>query len=208
MLGTKLEMGSSDKTSYTVEHRGNCVLVYGAVPVSAFSALTKMVPRKAVMATHLAQIAGCNLAMGLPDDAKALAAELAPGAIAKAYRQYAGTGLSEAAIRWLAVGERGASSDAMFLRLTGIRPLNMNGEIAAHPHDPSDLGRCRLLLEQVSELSALLPDMANLSPIWARIVVGWDDLCEVMDTESPQWREGKVRAERTYELLQIAEAGE
>lgn len=208
MISASLQMGQPGKASYTVEHHGNCILIFGAVPASAFAALTRLVPKKAVMDAQLARIAGCSLAMGLLKDTKGLIAELSPAAVEISRRNYAGTGLSEAAIQWLGVGERGASSDAMFLGLTGIRPIDMVGEATAYPHDPDDLWRCRLLLEQVPELNSKLPDLRNISPIWVRLVASWDELCRTMDAESPYWREGKGRAGQTYELLQIAEAGE
>ena len=49
---------------------------------------------------------------------------------------------------WLALGERGISSEAIALTALGVHPI---GHDASWPHDPGDLRRCLLLLEEVPE---------------------------------------------------------
>ena len=49
---------------------------------------------------------------------------------------------------WLAVGERGLSSEAIALTALGLEPTGFR---ASWPHDPADLRRCLLLLEAVPE---------------------------------------------------------
>ena len=49
---------------------------------------------------------------------------------------------------WLALGERGISSEAIALTALGVHPI---GHDASWPHDPGDLRRCRLLLEEAPE---------------------------------------------------------
>lgn len=186
---------------YTVEHRGNCILVFGEIPISAFSALTKLAPENSIMDTQLARIAGCNLAMGLIEDTKALRASMRDAAIERTRNIYASTGLSDEAVRWIAVGERGSSSDAIFLNLTGIRPQDMKGKETAHPHDPDDLSRCRLLLKQVPELAARIGEMNSVSKEWSALTAKWEEMCSMMDEESPEWINGKGSAPNTYEIL-------
>ena len=177
------------------------MLIFGSVPITAFATLTKLVPKKSVMSPQLSQLAGCNMAMGLSDDIDALIAELTPAAIIRTQMHYSATGLSDSAVRWLAVGERGSSSDTMFATLTGIVPVDAKRDAKAYPHDPDDLRRCRLLLDQVPELTVDVEKLSAISPIWARIAGAWDTLCETMDDESPQWRDGGGKGHRTYELL-------
>ena len=195
--GVSVTIGG-ERTVYTVEHRGNCVLITGSVPASQFATLTKLAPPKSVMSPDVARMYGATFALGLPEDLAALQAAEAPAAIAR-QRQIT-PGLSEAATKWLASGERGSSSEAMFSHLTGVKA----GGGLSHPSDPGDLSRCRKLLEQVPELQPLLPNMATLSPAWKDLVYLWDDLCTTMDAEAPRWREGQGMAPETYDMIQRA----
>ena len=94
--------------------------------------------------------------------------------------------LSDNAIRWLANGERGLSSETIFTHLTGVDAIGDGW--ASHPLDPADLRRCRLLLEQCPELLADFPRMAQVSDVWRRLVHHWDELYALMDEEIPDWR--------------------
>ena len=49
---------------------------------------------------------------------------------------------------WLALGERGISSEAIALTALGVHPI---GHDASWPHDPGDLRRCLLLLKEAPE---------------------------------------------------------
>lgn len=204
MGDTKSESDSRSEANYTVEHRGNCVLVFGAVPTLAFGDLMKLAPNKSVVDTQLAHVAGCSMAIGLPEDAKKLIVEMAPDPLQRARLSYAGTGLTEAAIKWLALGQRDACSGAMFLGITGVKPYDMAGSALAYPLDPDDFKRCRLLVEQVPEIAARLEAVSSVSPIWQQIVDSWYSLCDTMDSESPNWRSGKVHAPMTHDALQRA----
>jgi len=104
-------------------------------------------------------------------------------------------------IVWLLNGEKGLSSKAMVAHIMGM------GGTADHPYDPDDLRRCRLLVEQVPVIGALLPRMATCSPVWARIIAHWDELCSLMDSEAPDWRKGRGLAPKTYALLQKLREG-
>ena len=103
---------------------------------------------------------------------------------------------------WLRTGERGSSSEAIVEHLTGIntdggRYLG-NRDI---PWDPADLRRCRLLLEAVPSLAEQFSKMATCSPEWAAMVAHWQELCDMMDAECPQWREGEGKASKTYRRM-------
>lgn len=187
--------------NYRVDHHGNCILVFGAVPVSEFGSLTKRVPQDSVMDTHLARIAGASFAMGPREETKALVALMSGAAIERARAMYAGTELGEDAVKWIAVGERGSSSDAVFLKLAGIRPHGMSGDTTAHPRDIDDLRRCRLLLEQVPELAARIGNMSGVSREWTALISKWDEICRTMDEEAPGWRDGKGSSPNTNALM-------
>lgn len=157
------------------------VLGFGPQPIEFFSKVTKLCGDDAVMDPDVARMAGANFACGMPED---LAKLLEAGALAST--QKANPGLSEAATRWLANGERGVSSNTIFAHLTGV---NANDSWNGHPYDADDFRRCRLLLEQVPELDPLLPQMAEVSAQWKDLVYLWQDICGAMDRESPGWRE-------------------
>lgn len=104
-------------------------------------------------------------------------------------------------IQWLANGERGISSNTIVTHLTGINAMGQWGR-RDHPHDPGDLSRCRLLLEQVPELRMpFVAHMATCSPVWAALTRAWDELCALMDEEAPHWRDGRGSAPKTYRRM-------
>ena len=96
---------------------------------------------------------------------------------------------------WLISGNCGLSSMAMVTHITGF------GGGIEHPLDPDDLRRCRLLVERVPLIRHNLQKMATCSPVWARIVASWVELCALMDAEAPEWRNGIGSAPQTYALL-------
>lgn len=202
-MTTKMKItDGNERSAYTVEHIGNCVLITGEVPADAFQALAGLAPKKAVLDPDVARMYGANFAFGLPDDLSALRSAGAPAAERR--ERHANPGLSEAAVKWLAHGERGISSDTIFTVLTGIEALK--GWRKDHPYDPSDFRRCQLLLEQVPELQPIFGRMARESDTWDRLVKAWPDIVATMDEEAPGWRDGKTgkRADKAYELIKKA----
>lgn len=93
------------------------------------------------------------------------------------FNEYVGTA-------WLAHGERGASSEAMYHRFTGL-PIGRYPHPSAHPHDPADFRRCELLLRAVPVFRLQLPTMASVSPVWAALVAHWDELVALLESEIP-----------------------
>lgn len=185
---------------YTVEHRGNCILVSGSVPISAFGKLTELAPPDSVTSPHLARIAGVTFAFGPLADTKALAESMHEHAIECARFTYKHTGLSDDAIRWLAIGEHGSSSLAIFYKLTGVKPVGVSVGVN-HPLYPDDLSCCRKLLEQVPELGMRIGEMSSVSMYWAKLAPQWSLLCRTMDEESPDWRNGNGSSKNTYKLM-------
>lgn len=183
--------------SYTVVERDGCKLVDGVMSLDAFLAIAKGLPKDSVLDAHAARVLGVTHAMGLPRDLEALCAkpDVVEAALCRA--RALGSGLSEEAIRWMAIGRQGRSSQTLFQRLTGRRLTFDEG----HPTDPADFGRCRQLLEEVPELAGRLGEMSSASDVWARLVDQWASLCGEMDAEAPRWREEGGRAPRTLERM-------
>lgn len=107
-------------------------------------------------------------------------------------------------VTWLASGRRGMSSNALATYLTGIECRHPSDRDAwDHPHDPDDMARCRKLLDSVGVIRLLFPGMGSASPEWAVLVEHWQELCDLMDEESPQWREGRGSARKTYDRMRL-----
>lgn len=190
-------------TRYTIEERKGCTLVFGSVPVEMFLSLTQKHGKNAVMDTRAARMAGASMAFGAPEALAALCREMEASARYGINASPLYAGLSDGAREWLATGEQGISSMAMFAHATGIRPADMRPDDAArHPLDLDDLRRCRLLMEQVPEVRERLAHMADLSPAWSRLVDAWGALCSTMDEEAPDWRSGTWRAPKAASMME------
>jgi len=177
---------------------GFVILHFGPMPISAMQKISKMADKDAVMDTNAARLAGASFAIGPAEALDSLKERLFP--YARQQAEQAHPSLSPDAITWLVEGQRGLSAEAIFSHLTGI-PISKPHDATAYPRDPDDLRRCRLLLEAVPALQGQIARMADLSPIWARLVGAWDALCAQMDTENPDWREGRGSNPATYEQM-------
>lgn len=74
MSSTANLIGGHERVAYTVEHRGGCVLITGAVPLGAMAVLCQLVPENAVMDADAATTLGVTFALGMPEDLQALRA--------------------------------------------------------------------------------------------------------------------------------------
>ena len=115
---------------------------------------------------------------------------------------------------WLLNGEGGIggiASETMVRHIMNAPwPPGVPPNSPSFPWDSGDLRRCRLLVEQVPQIAEGLERMRTASPIWARIIDHWADLCRVMDEEAPDWREpySGERAPRTNRMLMLIRRGE
>lgn len=100
---------------------------------------------------------------------------------------------------WIRHGESGISADTIVRHLTGVDPGR--GRLEGAPRDPSDLRRCRLLLEAVPAIAAQFQRMRSHSLVWAGLVGAWPDLCAQMDAECPDWRSGRGHCPLTFQRL-------
>lgn len=186
-------------TTYTVTERMGCRLIDGSIPVTMLASLASELPKDAVSDSRAAHILGVTFAFGRSCDLDRLCDDSAVRAAAlhRARALCVNKGLSHQAIQWLAFGEQGLSSKAMFQHLTGVLICRSN-DAKALPSDPGDLARCRKLLEQVPELQPRLHEMATLSTAWRNLLAEWTDLCTSMDRELPKWRERGGSMPSTY----------
>jgi hypothetical protein len=199
-MSTAITAHISGYTAYTVEHRGNCILITGPVRASAFIAFTKLAPEGSVACADTARVLGVTFAIGPKDELDQLRATQAPHAEKEARAK--NPSVSDAAAKWLASGHRGVSSNAIFSHLTGIDATGSSGFDT--PYEPADFRRCRLLLEQAPELAPRIQEMKSVSPAWACLVDQWDTICATMDEECPEWRTERGVAQRTYQLIKQA----
>ena len=200
-MNVQIIIGDHERAAYIIEHHANCVFITGTVPAAAFPVLSKLAPEGSVMDPDVARICGVTFALGLPEDLAEL--RKAGAASAETRERINNPGLSEAATKWLASGERGISSNTIFEKLTGIQAAHGHH---SHPHDPADFRRCQLLLEQVPELQPLFHRMAEVSPEWEVLVQVWPDIIKAMDREATGWRDGRTgrQAPTAYALIKQA----
>ncbi len=192
---------------YEIAEKYGCTIIYGMIPVTELCAVMAKAAEGAVMSPLLAKRLGANTVFGTPAALEQLVADPDTRATSKLLTEElrGDFPLSDKAILWLEEGERGASSESMFQRFTGMPGL----EEGNYPHDLSDLRRCRLLLEQVPEFNILLPQMSDVSLVWERLVERWAYICEAMDEDSPDWRNGNFVNDNwhAYHLLKTAIQG-
>ena len=196
---------------YTIKEENGCTFIFGAMPIKALVTLTGGDNKGKVMDADLARMAGANFAWGKQEDLQRAKDQYRGPAVARIKSSPMAASLDEAAIQWLAAGEQGMSSQAIFWTVNAHLkfPDGKRPEETAYPHDPSDLGRCRKLLEEVRSVwERFAPVMGTVAgPVWAALVEHWGALCATMDEEAPEWRDGKGTAPETYGLMQEISAG-
>lgn len=175
--------------SHSVEEFLGCTIVTGPVPVMEMVSIMQSAGDDAVIDPGMGKVYGASMVLGSPANIEMLRAHPRTLELArkKAASEAGSANLSDDAMQWLEHGERGMSSEAMFSRFTGV---TLEGEVNTnHPHDGDDFRRCRLLLESVPEFQSQLHLMKDVSTEWHSLVSSWSELCEVMDAESPTWRD-------------------
>lgn len=176
------------------------MLGYGPQKIKFIAQASEICGEEAVLDADAARKAGASFAIGSPAALAELSKRLSAGALEDAKADLVDSHLSEDAIKWLASGRRGTSSNSIFTMLTGYDA--MCGWSTDHPHDPSDFMRCRVLIESCPEFKSELHKMRALGHYWATIINNWDGLCAIMDEEAPRFRDGKGSAPKTYSKMQ------
>lgn len=189
--------------------REGCRIVYGPMPLTEFLALLRQASDHEVLHAGTARVLGATAVIGLPAALARLRRRETPLAVERMRAQLgrAALRLDPDAVRWLAAGEHGPASLALFVLLTGVRPRHYRGSMRADlPRDANAFRRCRLLVEEVPSLRQALGVLAQrvYEPgvaEWAAIAEAWDDICAHMDHEAPDWRRGHVEAPGVAAML-------
>lgn len=106
---------------------------------------------------------------------------------------------------WLAVGERGISSEVIVTQLTGVR-FRGGGWDWCYPLDAGDWRRCELLLREVPEARQHLGAM-NGAPEWVALVGAWNELVSLGEAAPgffKRYRHAPALQARVEELLEGA----
>jgi hypothetical protein len=180
---------------YTVKKIANCRIVFGQIPVSDLMMLTGGFSKKSVMDLSIASRIGATIVIGEPEDIEVLRGINLPVSAARQADYLAANelGIRNSVSLWLRNGERGSSSEAMCKHIFGV-PAEAG---KSHPHDPDDLRRCVLFLEQ-TDSSNLAYSMRDVSPEWTALVDHWDELTGLLRQEMTNPKGG---ARQTYDRM-------
>jgi hypothetical protein len=61
-------IGANERTAYTVEHRGPCLLITGPTPARALAALASLAPPDSIIDADAAAVLGVTFAIGPADE--------------------------------------------------------------------------------------------------------------------------------------------
>lgn len=194
--------------TYRILQREGCTIVYGHMPLPDWLRLLREASDLHVLHADVARMLGATAVIGPPESLACIRAQEAAAAMGRVRAQLgrAARRLDTDAVRWLAAGEQGLSSLALFTLLTGVRPRHYGGSALDLPRDASEFRRCRLLLEQVPSLQRALRLLARRTTdpelvSWAALAEAWNDLCSQMDHEWPHWRTHAGRAPGVNAML-------
>lgn len=174
-------------------------ILFEPVSIEKLAVLTEQLHSGSVVCPRTAKMLNANVVAGDPVYLHKLRQLLEAGVTISNKENPANATLSKEAIEWLSSGERGISSEAMFTNITGVDAL---GEWAPHtPSDPSDFMRCRKLLKKCPEINDQRNKMRHVNAQWAVLMDHWEDLCEILDAEAPDFRNGNGSAPKTYAAM-------
>ena len=194
--------------NYRILQREGCTIVYGHMPLGAWLRLLRQASDLHVLHADVARMLGATAVIGPPGGLARIREQEAAAATGRVRAQLgrAARRLDPLAVRWLAAGEQGLSSLALFTLLSGVRPPHYRGTALDLPRDAHEFRRCRLLVEQVPSLRRPLQQLAHrvADPelvSWAALAETWKDLCAQMDHEWPFWRKQTGRAPGVNAML-------
>lgn len=181
--------------------KGAVVLGFGPQSIDFITKATELLNAfpDVVMDSNVARMAGASIAIGDKASLECLRQTLAAPALAAAKQSAGDAGLSPQAVQWLATGDRGASSEALFSVLSGFECADGSRSL---PQDPDDFKRCLVMLEACPELSSKLPHMATVNPTWSVLISHWEELKALLEAEAPDWRKSTGSCPQLYERLQ------
>ena len=105
--------------------------------------------------------------------------------------------VAKRAMEWLGSGETGISSKAICAYMLG----GASADDDSYPRDPSDLGRCLRLLDQVPEWKPRMAEMAQWGPVWKLMSERWEVLtASMLEEVGANWERG-CAAPKTYAMM-------
>lgn len=194
-----------------IEQRDGVILARGSLSIRELDKVLKMAPKGAVIHPNGARMLGVDWLIGTPDAIERVLAPMKNGEMPVA-NPATETGLSNAARRWLDLGERGESSNALFAVMHNYpeaKGSRDNDGYWPHPVDPSDLRRCVKMLRE-TEVEQYVDRAAErisaLSPEWAGLMQCWSELVATLDAEMslPRQPDGSLPAPKTYKMMKLA----
>lgn len=201
-------ISEQEEPAYRIVMREGCRLVYGHMPLPEFLHLMRAAGDSEVLHAGLARMLGATAVIGPPEALARIRKQETPAAMGRvrAHLGRAALRLDLEAVRWLAAGEHGPSSLALFVLLTGVWPPRHLGSEDELPRDANAFRRCRLLIEQVPSLKRALGALARRVgeprvAQWAALAEAWNDICRQMDHEAPNWRERVGKATGVTAML-------
>lgn len=182
-----------------ISRKLGCILVKGALPLTLMMELSDEAGKGAIIDGNAARMAKVDFAFGLPEDLNKLKEELAEEARWDVRERYGDCNLSDEALEWLATGEQGRSSLALFHAVFWLKAPSDLSSTDNHPHDPDDLNRILLLMEAVPGVREARGVMRSASPGWRAIIDHFDELEALFKEETSgqeQWH-----APKTYDRM-------
>lgn len=174
---------------YSVEVIDGVTIVRGSMPLLEMAALMAKQPAGCFLNGALSKVLGAAAAFGKPTDTEKLLRSHQTMAVGKRPR------LPADAAEWLIKGEQGRSSLALFGAF-----FSYGASTVDHPHDPSDLRRCLLLLKQVPSIPNV-EHMRSQSKEWDALADAWSGLTQTLAFECPNWEAGDGSAANTYAAM-------
>lgn len=175
-------------SQYTVKHINGCRLIFGSVSLSEMPALLLSGQDGEVMDLHLASLTGATMVTGMKEDLDELRVldSLPICETRVRERSKAMTaGLPDAFVEWLYRGDRGASSNFIAHKMTGIPALAK----FAVPLDSGDFRRCCSVIQSLKGYapeSDILASMSDASEQWCSLADNWPTLKDMEGKSSAQ----------------------
>ncbi|WP_321820816.1 MULTISPECIES: hypothetical protein [unclassified Burkholderia] len=171
-----------------------CRIIFGAMPASDIEMISCGFSKKALCDVDISTRIGATFVIGEPADLEVLRTMDLPISAARQAESSQARQTGNAAVaKWLAVGERGLSSEVMCRVFFGV-PRSATHE-NANPWDPSDLRRCMLFLD-ATDSHDKVPLMVDVSPEWSALVAHWPELMTSLRAEM-----GQKSAPNTHKLM-------
>lgn len=83
------------------------------------------------------------------------------------------------AVEWMARGDKGSSSEAIWTVMMGARPKSR----FCYPSDTDDFGRCHRLLSCIPEWRERITEMRDVGPQWAALASAWPELTALYEAQ-------------------------